>query len=142
MNFELSEEQQLVADSIARFVQDNYDLESRMAASRASGGFSADHWKTMAELGYYLTYNNYSPNADISNNFKGFDRISHHLPQPSPSSQQDRVMARVPLETRFETHRRRGRFIIRDAHRDHVPDEELRIVPLLCREMRERGRHV
>ena len=51
MNFELSEEQQLVADSIERFVQENYDLESRTAIV-AKGGFSEDHWRTMAELGW------------------------------------------------------------------------------------------
>lgn len=51
MNFELSEEQQLVADSIARFIQDNYDLESRTAIV-AKGGFSEEYWKTMSELGW------------------------------------------------------------------------------------------
>ncbi|MFT5099896.1 MAG: hypothetical protein ACI9HY_002022, partial [Planctomycetaceae bacterium] len=30
MNFELTEEQQLVSDSIERFVKENYDLESRV----------------------------------------------------------------------------------------------------------------
>lgn len=52
MNFELSEEQQLVADSISRFVQDNYDLESRTATVAKAPGFNGDHWKTMAELGW------------------------------------------------------------------------------------------
>ena len=52
MNFELSEEQQLVADSIERFVQDNYDLESRTKLANGKPGFSADHWSTMAELGW------------------------------------------------------------------------------------------
>lgn len=51
MNFELSEEQQLIADSIERFVADNYDLESRTAIV-AKGGFSEDYWKQMAELGW------------------------------------------------------------------------------------------
>ena len=31
MNFDLSEEQQLVQDSVARFIQDNYALETRQA---------------------------------------------------------------------------------------------------------------
>ncbi len=53
MNFELTEEQQLVSDSIERFVQDNYDLESRVAIVKEAPGFSPDHWKTMSELGWF-----------------------------------------------------------------------------------------
>ncbi len=52
MNFDLSEEQQLVADSIERFVQDNYDLESRQAIVAQTPGFSETHWQTMSELGW------------------------------------------------------------------------------------------
>ena len=52
MNFDLSEEQQLVSDSIERFVKDNYDLESRVAIVNQKPGFSQDHWKTMSELGW------------------------------------------------------------------------------------------
>ncbi len=52
MNFELTEEQQLVADSIQRFVKDNYDLDSRKAIVANKRGFSDDHWKTMSELGW------------------------------------------------------------------------------------------
>ena len=52
MNFELSEEQQLVSDSIERFVQDNYDLDSRVAIVKETPGFSPTYWKTMAELGW------------------------------------------------------------------------------------------
>ena len=53
MNFELSEEQQLLRDAVARFVDDNYDLDSRQKSARASGGFSKEHWSTMAELGWF-----------------------------------------------------------------------------------------
>ena len=52
MNFDLSEEQQLVSDSIERFVKDNYDLESRVAIVNQKPGFSQEHWKTMSELGW------------------------------------------------------------------------------------------
>lgn len=52
MNFELTEEQQLVSDSIQRFVQENYDLESRVKIVNQAPGFSKDHWKTMSELGW------------------------------------------------------------------------------------------
>ena len=52
MNFDISEEQQLIKDSVARFVQDNYELETRIAASSAKPGYSEDHWQTFAELGW------------------------------------------------------------------------------------------
>ncbi len=52
MNFDLSQEQQLLQDSVTRFVQDNYDLDSRMKLVGAKPGFSAEHWGTMAELGW------------------------------------------------------------------------------------------
>jgi alkylation response protein AidB-like acyl-CoA dehydrogenase len=52
VNFELSEEQQLLQDSVARFVQDNYGLEARTRLAAGKTGFSEDHWKTMAELGW------------------------------------------------------------------------------------------
>lgn len=53
MNFELSEEQQLIADSVARFVQENYALEDRQALVAEQPGFSKSHWQTMAELGWF-----------------------------------------------------------------------------------------
>lgn len=52
MNFDLSEEQQLLKDSVDRFVSDNYDLETRQALSKNDAGFSDTYWQTMAELGW------------------------------------------------------------------------------------------
>ena len=52
MNFDLSEEQQLVSDSIERFVQENYHLDSRIAIVKKSPGYSEEYWKTMSELGW------------------------------------------------------------------------------------------
>ena len=52
MNFELTEEQRMIQESVARFVEENYDLESRVASSAKDPGFSSDHWNTMAELGW------------------------------------------------------------------------------------------
>ena len=52
MNFELTEEQRMIQESVERFIDDNYDLESRVATSARDPGFSADHWNTMAELGW------------------------------------------------------------------------------------------
>jgi len=52
MNFNLSEEQSMIRDSIARFVQDNYQLDQRNAVVAQEHGFSADHWRQFAELGW------------------------------------------------------------------------------------------
>ena len=52
MNFELSEEQKLLQDSVARFVRDNYELEKRSKLVATKQGFSDDYWKAMAELGW------------------------------------------------------------------------------------------
>ncbi|HET6470903.1 MAG TPA: acyl-CoA dehydrogenase family protein [Pseudomonadales bacterium] len=52
MNFDLTSEQQLLKDSVDRFVADNYSLEARMKITDAEPGFSKDHWKSFAELGW------------------------------------------------------------------------------------------
>ena len=52
MNFDFSEEQRMLADSVERFVADNYELEKRVASAGSDLGFSAEHWKTIAELGW------------------------------------------------------------------------------------------
>ena len=52
MNFELTEEQLLLKDSVERFVKDNYELEKRRKLSAADPGFSRDNWAKMAELGW------------------------------------------------------------------------------------------
>ena len=52
MNFDLSEEQQLLKDSVERFVNDNYDLDTRQTLSKNAAGFSDTYWHTMAELGW------------------------------------------------------------------------------------------
>ena len=52
MNFELSEEQRMIQQSVERFVDDNYDLNSRVALSSKSPGFSTENWYSMAELGW------------------------------------------------------------------------------------------
>lgn len=53
MNFELSEEQQMLQDSVARFVTDNYELEKRTKLSAGKTGFSDEYWSSMAELGWF-----------------------------------------------------------------------------------------
>lgn len=57
MNFALNEEQQMLADTVNRFVQAEYDFESRrkrLASSSAhSPGFSEDLWCQLAEMGLF-----------------------------------------------------------------------------------------
>lgn len=52
MNFDFSEEQQMLKDSVARFVQDEYDFETRRKHANSADGFSRDNWNTFAELGW------------------------------------------------------------------------------------------
>ena len=52
MNFDLSSEQQLLKDSVDRFVADNYSLEARVKVTDAEPGFSKAHWKSFADLGW------------------------------------------------------------------------------------------
>ena len=52
MNFDFTEEQQIVRDSIARFVQDDYDWDTRKAIVASEKGLSPDNWKLFAELGW------------------------------------------------------------------------------------------
>ena len=50
MNFELSEEQKMIQQSVERFVQENYDLPKRVEISSKDPGYSKDYWDSMAEL--------------------------------------------------------------------------------------------
>jgi len=52
MNFELSEEQKMIQQSVERFVQENYDLPKRVEISSKDPGYSKDYWDSMAELGW------------------------------------------------------------------------------------------
>ena len=52
MNFDLSEEQVMIQDSIARFVQENYTYDQRNAVIAMPQGFSPSHWRQFAELGW------------------------------------------------------------------------------------------
>jgi alkylation response protein AidB-like acyl-CoA dehydrogenase len=51
MNFDLSDEQRLLAESVNRFIADQYDFEARLHGMRSSQGWRADIWQQMAELG-------------------------------------------------------------------------------------------
>ncbi len=51
MDFDLSEEQRLLKDSVERLVADRYDFESRKRYAREPDGFSRELWASYAELG-------------------------------------------------------------------------------------------
>lgn len=51
MDFNLSDEQQMLADTVQRFVEQEYDFEARRKLARTDTGFSKTHWKTLAEIG-------------------------------------------------------------------------------------------
>lgn len=52
MDFDFTEEQTLLQDSISKFVQENYDLPTRTKVIKSKTGYSEDHWKQFAELGW------------------------------------------------------------------------------------------
>ena len=52
MDFSLNEEQQLLKDSVDRFVRENYGLADRRKLVASPDGFGRDNWRIMAELGW------------------------------------------------------------------------------------------
>lgn len=52
MNFDFTEEQNMLKDSVARFVQDNYDAQQRRALVASEHGFDKANWQSFAELGW------------------------------------------------------------------------------------------
>jgi pimeloyl-CoA dehydrogenase small subunit len=52
MDFSLSDEQSMLKDSIERFVQNDYDFDTRRKVTALEEGFSRDNWKQFAELGW------------------------------------------------------------------------------------------
>ena len=54
MDFSYSEEQQMLQDSIAKFVQNDYDFDSRMKLVKSETGYSEENWKLFAELGWLM----------------------------------------------------------------------------------------
>jgi alkylation response protein AidB-like acyl-CoA dehydrogenase len=51
MNFDLTEEQRLLADSIRRFIANDYAFEARQRIIASAEGYSAEIWTTIAEMG-------------------------------------------------------------------------------------------
>lgn len=52
MDFSFSDEQKLLQDSVARFVQNDYPFDARQKTIRQEPGFSTAHWQQFAELGW------------------------------------------------------------------------------------------
>jgi alkylation response protein AidB-like acyl-CoA dehydrogenase len=50
MDFDFSDDQEMLRDSVRRWVEKSYDFETRRAIVKA-GGFSADAWQGLADLG-------------------------------------------------------------------------------------------
>jgi pimeloyl-CoA dehydrogenase small subunit len=51
MNFEYSEEQRLLADTLKRFLATGYAFEARAKIMGSAAGYSEDVWATLAEMG-------------------------------------------------------------------------------------------
>lgn len=52
MDFSLSEEQTLLQESIARYMQNDYQFTERQKVVQSAEPFSATHWSSFAELGW------------------------------------------------------------------------------------------
>ena len=53
MDFSFSEEQNLLQDSVARYIQNDYDFESRQKLTQTDLGYSQENWSSYAELGWF-----------------------------------------------------------------------------------------
>lgn len=52
MDFSLNEVQEMLADSIDRFIQNDYDFDTRQKYAASDKGYSDEVWQTFAELGW------------------------------------------------------------------------------------------
>ena len=52
MNFDLSEDDNALQDSVSRWVQQRYPFDARRKLSASDAGWSAAHWREMAQLGW------------------------------------------------------------------------------------------
>ena len=52
MDFTVTEEQSILADSVAKFIENDYDFETRQKIADSELGYSQEMWKTYAELGW------------------------------------------------------------------------------------------
>ncbi|MDR2188147.1 MAG: acyl-CoA dehydrogenase [Azonexus sp.] len=54
MNFDLTEEQRMLQDSVRRYVNKSYSFESRTQLVKVGGGFSRETWSVFAEMGWLM----------------------------------------------------------------------------------------
>lgn len=54
MDFSYSEEQQMLRDSIAKFINQDYDFDTRRKIVESEAGYSKENWKLFAELGWLM----------------------------------------------------------------------------------------
>jgi alkylation response protein AidB-like acyl-CoA dehydrogenase len=52
MNFDFSEEQTMIKDSVSRFVREEYDFDTRRKIINSDDGMSREFWSMFAELGW------------------------------------------------------------------------------------------
>ena len=52
MDFNLTEEQQLLRDSVERLAREQYNFEARRALLKTPAGVSDEHWQSFADLGW------------------------------------------------------------------------------------------
>ena len=52
LSFDLTDEQQLLKDSVERFIERSYPFDKRRKNSKTDEGFSRENWKQFAELGW------------------------------------------------------------------------------------------
>jgi alkylation response protein AidB-like acyl-CoA dehydrogenase len=55
MNFDLTDEQQMLEDSVRQYVDKSYTFESRKRLVAAGGGFSRESWSVFGEMGWLAT---------------------------------------------------------------------------------------
>lgn len=51
MDFSLNDEQQMLADSVSRFLEREYDMAQRRALVATPPGYSLAHWQSLADMG-------------------------------------------------------------------------------------------
>ena len=54
MDFTLNNEQQMLQDSVSKFILNDYDFETRRKILESTTGFSKNNWKLFAELGWLM----------------------------------------------------------------------------------------
>jgi alkylation response protein AidB-like acyl-CoA dehydrogenase len=52
MDFSISEEQSMLANSVSKFMENDYDFEQRQKIAESDNGYSLELWQTFAELGW------------------------------------------------------------------------------------------